>query len=323
MKSIPQSEPYYGRRERRAINRYLKSGAWLTEHTKTKELEEEIAYLSDAKYCSVVPSGTAGLVVALMALDIMGDVIVPDLTMIASYNAVLLAGGEPVLADIHPLTLCIDPDKIKINSYTTALMVVHFNGRSPDMKKIKAICKEEDLHLIEDSCQAFPKKLEGDIGVYSFSPHKIITMGQGGAVVTNKKYIYEKVERLKDFGRLEGGHDNYRDFGGNFKFTDLQAVFGLEQLKTLDWRIHKKKQIYAWYKGIWPDFIPWFIPHYSPNRKKIMAKLKEKGIGTRAFYPSIGDFPVAKKVSKHGFWLPSSLSLTKSQVDHIKSILEE
>ncbi|HEC65544.1 MAG TPA: aminotransferase, partial [bacterium] len=227
IKSIPQSEPLITAKDRKAVNDYLKGGGWLTEHTKTKEFEDGITKFIGSKYCSVVPNGTLGLTLALMALGIKGEVIVPAFTMIASVNAVKLAGAKPVMADIDLDTWCLDLDNLPITDKTQAIMVVHLNGRSPDMDKLVKICKEKHLYLIEDSCQAFGAvELKGDIAVYSLSPHKIITTGQGGLVVTNSQKISEKVRRLKDFGRLDGGEDVFPELGFNFKFTDLQAVIG-------------------------------------------------------------------------------------------------
>ena len=322
IKSIPQSEPLITAKDRKAVNDYLKGGGWLTEHTKTKEFEDGITKFIGSKYCSVVPNGTLGLTLALMALGIKGEVIVPAFTMIASVNAVKLAGAKPVMADIDLDTWCLDLDNLPITDKTQAIMVVHLNGRSPDMDKLVKICKEKHLYLIEDSCQAFGAvELKGDIAVYSLSPHKIITTGQGGLVVTNSQKISEKVRRLKDFGRLDGGEDVFPELGFNFKFTDLQAVIGLVQLSTIEERMEKKRQLYEWYTGEKPDYLPWFIPMLSEKRDEIIKLLKKNKIGSRAFYSPIKEgFPNSEYLSKRGLWLPSSLTLEKEDVMRINEI---
>jgi perosamine synthetase len=191
--------------------------------------------------------------------------------------------------------------------------------------------------LIEDACQALGAEANGiklgafgDVGVFSLSPHKIITTGQGGVIVTSNKEIYERIKKLKDFGRLIPGTEHYPEIGYNFKFTDLQAVFGLAQLKTIDERMEKKKQIYEWYFGHRPDYLPWFMPGWAKNRTRTLDRLKKAGIGARPFYPPLhstyktkGDFPNTNLVSAHGYWLPSSLSLTKSDVDYVLDVLSE
>ncbi len=314
MTSIPQIEPLITARDRKAVSDYMSSGAWLTEHTETKKFEDKIAEFVGAKYCSVVPNGTIGLTLAVMALGIK-SVVVPNFTMIASENAVKLAGAKPILAEVDE-SKCLDLNKLP---KADAIMVVHLNGRSPDMKRLKKL----GLPIIEDACQAFGsehkgKKLGtfGEFGIYSFSPHKIITTGQGGAVVTDDKKLYEKIERLKDFGRLEGGEDIFPELGFNFKFTDLQAVIGISQMKDIKWRMRRKKEIYNLYKQLLglPKLqrgqVPWMIDYYG----------KAKGINTRPLYPPLSKgFPVSDKVSK-GVWLPSSLKLTD---DNILDICDE
>ncbi len=128
------------------------------------------------------------------------------------------------------------------------------NGRGKYIKEFVKFCKENELYLIEDAAQSFGSKVDGqflgtlgDIGSFSFSPHKIITTGQGGALVTNDEKLHEKIERLKDFGRLQGGADIHDYFGINSKFTDIQAVIGIEQIKKLKERIKRKKEIYLQY----------------------------------------------------------------------------
>ena len=337
MKSIPQTEPLLGEAERLAVNQYLESGGWLTEHTKTKEFEDAVAKFLKVDYCVAVPNGTIGLFLAVKALNLDGEVIVPDFTMIASANAVEMAGATPVLVDINPDTLCIDVSKIKLTKKTQAVLAVNLNGQHPDIGELGLFCLKNGLYLIEDACQAFGAEVGevklgtfGDVGVFSLSPHKIITTGQGGLIVTSNKEIYERIKKLKDFGRLKGGEDYYPEIGYNFKFTDLQAVIGLEQLKTIEWRMEKKRQIYEWYFGHKPDFLPWFMPGWSKNRTRTLANLKKAGIGARPFYPPVhttykikGDFPNTELVSAHGYWLPSSLSLTKSDVDYVLEVLSK
>ena len=311
MKSIPQIEPLITQRDRKAVSDYLKSGAWLTEHTQTKKFENKIAKFVGSKYCSVVPNGTIGLTLAVMALGVK-RVVVPNFTMIASMNAVKLAGVKPVLAEVDE-SKCLDLDKLP---KAEAIMVVHFNGRSSDMKRLKSL----GIPIIEDACQAFGSEYKGrklgtfgDFGVYSFSPQKIITTGQGGAIVTNSKKLYEKIERLKDFGRLEGGKDIFPEIGYNFKFTDLQAVIGFSQMKDIKWRMRRKKEIYNEYKKMLnlPDLqkgqVPWMVDYYG----------NADGINTRPLYPPLSrGFPVSNKVSK-GVWLPSALTITNEDIQSI------
>ena len=240
MEPIPQMEPDYGQEEKKAVLDYLDSGGFITEFKKTKELEKMIANYTGAKYCSIVQNGTVGLFLSLKALDIgYGDeVIVPDYTMVATANAVVLAGAKPVFADVEEESLCLDSTELEkaITEKTKAVIFVSINGRGGSLSKIQKICEEKNVSLVEDAAQSLGSTYNGKhlgtygkLGCLSFSMPKIITAGQGGPILTDDVKLYEKIVRLRDFGRTEGGHDHYESMGWNFKYTDLQAVFCIEQ----------------------------------------------------------------------------------------------
>ena len=353
MKPINQIEPLIGEAEKNALNLYLNSGGWLTEYKNTKKFEETIAHFLKSKNALTVCNGTLSLSLALMALNIRknDEVIVPDFTMIASANAVNLVGSKPKLIDISQSNLCIDIDLIEdnITKKTKAIIVVSLNGRSPKIDKILSIASKYGLKVIEDAAQAFGSKYKGkyigtfgDIGSFSLSFPKIITTGQGGIVVTDNIKLYEKMRMIKDFGRFQAGVDNHEYMGYNFKYTDLQAIIGIEQMKTIDWRIKKKKEIYQKYfdllknveeikfiKTNLNDTTPWFIDIIVNNPKQrddLSLYLKEKMIYTRPFYPSIhtqkpylnsGTFINSLNVSQRGLWLPSSFNLNIEDIELI------
>ena len=225
-------------------------------------------------------------------------------------------------------------------------MPVSINGRSSNMLQILEIAKEHHLFILEDAAQSlgsyFRKKhlgTIGDIGSFSFSTPKIITTGQGGALVTNNKKLYELIVRLKDFGRIDRNTQDHDEIGFNFKFTDILAAIGVEQMKKLPWRVTRKKGMYKLYRELLQDvkqvsFIrtnlkdvsPWFIDIIVPDPLKLQAHLSLKGIGTRLFYPAIHttkpyktaeQFPNSLWVSNHGLWLPSSSFLTDDDIDRI------
>jgi perosamine synthetase len=351
-KFINQMEPWIGDEETEAMAAYLRSRGWLTEFRMTMEFERLLSEYIGSKYVSVVSNGTVSLFIALMALGIgRGDeVIVPDYTMIASANAVLMAGATPILVDIERETLTLDLEKAKeaISRKTKAIMFVNLNGRSPDMGKVKNFASKFGLFLIEDAAQALGSVKNGrhlgtfgEIGSFSFSAPKVITTGQGGCLVTNDEPLYNKVKKIKDFGRQKGGVDIHEELGFNFKFTDLQAVIGIEQMKKLRWRVERKKDIFRLYQSQLGDveqikFIPthledtspWFIDVLLESPLELQGFLKERGIGSRPFYPPVhtqapyrlnGEFPVSEYVSKHGLWLPSSSFLSDEDISYICS----
>ncbi len=352
MDFIPQMEPCFDEKEINAINDYMKSGGWLTEHKVTRAFEDLVKEFSGAKYCFAVNNGTVALSVALLALGIKPDdeVIVPDLTMIATPNSALLIGAKPVFVDIENETLCMDFEAMQkaVTNKTKAIIYVSFNGRAKNLEKFRSFCDINHIGFIEDAAQSLGSHYKekhlgryGDIGTFSFSVPKIITMGQGGALITDSNELAEKIAYIKDFGRKGGGNDIHYYIGYNFKITDLQAVIGCEQMKKLPQRIIRKKEIYTRYiinlNGIKDvNFIdtdlsktsPWFIDVYIPDPYDLAEYLKSNNIGTRHIYPPIHKqhaykylnnlhFPVTEKYSSMGLWLPSSIKITDSQIDYI------
>ena len=341
---INQIEPQVGESEVNAMTNYLRSGGWLTEYKKTTEFERMIAKYTGSTFCSVVSNGTAALAIALWACGIgRGDeVLVPNFTMIATPNAVKLVGAEPVLVDVEPQTLCMDLDCAaqSLTKKTKALILVSLNGRAPDMGTVRQFCEVHNLTFLEDTAQSLGSFQHGvhlgtfgDIGVFSFSSPKIVTTGQGGALITDDEELYHKIKKLKDWGREIGGNDRHDTIGYNFKFTDLQAVIGIEQMKKLPDRALKKRHIYTVYYSQLSDKFemlpprnettPWFVDVYLDNPQELQVYLKENNIGSRLVYPPINeqkiyadgkDYPVSRRYCHRGLWLPSSVSLTDEQV---------
>lgn len=347
---INQMEPWIGAEEKQAVLAYLDAGGWLTEFQKTREFERAIADYVGAQYCSVVSNGTVSLYVALVALGIgPGDeVLVPDYTMIASANAVKLAGATPVFVDVRRDNLCMDMDLAQkaLTKNTKAVMYVSLNGRSGDMRQVRAFCDANGIKLIEDAAQSLGSFCDGKhlgmfgaVGSFSFSAPKVITTGQGGALVTDDEEIYNQILKIRDFGRRTSGVDYHEVVGYNFKFTDLQAVIGIEQMKKVPWRVARKKEIFALYKaelaGVrqvellatdLENTSPWFIDIVAQDPEGLRGHLKQQGIGSRPFYPAIhsqpaymvpGSYPCAEYASAHGLWLPSSSFLTDEDVHRV------
>ncbi|RMD48637.1 MAG: aminotransferase class I/II-fold pyridoxal phosphate-dependent enzyme, partial [Alphaproteobacteria bacterium] len=244
---IMQMRPLFGEEEKRALAEYMEEDGFLTEFRRTRAFEEAIAAFTGARHCIVVNNGTVSLTLAAIACGVgHGDeVIVPNFTMIATPNSVKLIGAEPVFVDVEPGTLCMDIEAARaaITPRTRAIILVNANGREPDagIDAFVALAEEHGLALIEDSAQALGSRyrdgthmgLKGRVGSFSFSMPKIITTGQGGALITDDDELAARLRRLKDFGRASGGNDIHDEIGWNFKFTELQAVVGLEQMKKL------------------------------------------------------------------------------------------
>jgi perosamine synthetase len=353
VKRIPQCEPSFGAEEASAVAEYMASGGWLTEHTKTAVFESLIASYTGARHCIVVPNGTLSLTLAALALGIgPGDeVIVPDYTMIASANAFAMLGATPVFVDVVDDSLCLDLGvaAMAITPRTKAIVLVTANGRCPIApgRLFSKAYHERGISLIEDAAQSLGSRFHngrhcgrhGIAGSFSFSTPKIVSTGQGGAVITDDDDLAMKMRRIKDFGRASGGTDVHDTIGFNFKFTDLQAVVGIEQMKKLPRRVTRKRQILTRYWNALADVAqvqffpmnldyqtPWFVDVLVQRRAELQAHLAEHGIGTRVMYPPIhaqkayarpGSFPVAERVGRDGLWLPSSVTLTDDDIDRV------
>jgi perosamine synthetase len=352
MEYINQMEPWFDNQEQEALSKYMGEGGWVTEFKKTFEFQDLIKEFTGAKHCFVVNNGTISLTIMAMAAGIKAgdEVLVPNYTMVATPNSLKMFGAEPKFIDVDPSSLCISLNEIKKNTTpkTKAVFLMNANGRYPkDIDDIVSYCKDNNLILLEDSAQALGsfysdgihQGRKGIAGSFSFSAPKIISTGQGGAIITDDDELAYNVSRLKDFGRSGGGNDVHEMIGFNFKFTDIQAVLGIVQMGKLDWRVNRMKEIYARYKNNLSNLIqveffdqdlknttPWFVDVKVSERDRLMAYLKQNKIGSRVMYPPInkqqaynleGEHTVSNEIGVKGLWLPSSSKLTNEQIDYV------
>lgn len=241
----------------------------LTCGPKVTELEQKLCEITGAKYCVAVSNGTAALHIAALAAGIKpGDeVIVSSITFAASSNCVLYCGGTPVFADINPETYNIDPESVRrlITPKTKAVVAVDFTGQAAQWDELKAICKEHNLWLIEDAAHSIGTKYKGqpvgsiaDITTFSFHPVKTVTAGEGGAVTTNDKDLYDKLVLAHTHGITrepaqmvhptdDPWYNEQVGFGFNYRLTDIQSALLLSQLNKLDTFSKRRKEIVACY----------------------------------------------------------------------------
>lgn len=355
---IPQMEPYITETTAKALSEYVKDGGWMTEHVKTCQFEDLLKEFTGAKHCFIMPNGTLSLSLALKALGVgPGDeVIVPAYTMLASASAINFIGAKPIFCDIEPDTLCMEVESVeeKITPKTKAIMYVAINGRTArSFDELKDRVGER-IPIVEDAAQALGSThkgkhvgLHGNVGSLSFSAPKIITTGQGGALITNDDALARSIKRMRDFGRDVPGKDEYISLGWNLKFSDLQAVVGIEQMQDINWRVARKKEMWSIYEGELAhipevslistsnEVAPWFYDILIDDRERLMGYLLKEGISTRKFYPllirqgayfedyGVEEYPVAEEVAIKGLWLPSSLKLTDEQIYFICSKISQ
>lgn len=326
-KLIPYGHQSIDKEDIDAVVKVLKSD-WLTQGPKITEFEKALCDYTKAKYAVAVSSATAALHLACLVFGIRrGDeVITSPITFVATANAVVYCGGKPVFADIQPDTINIDPNEIKkkITKKTKAIIPVHFAGHPCDLKEISSIAKKHNLAVIEDAAHALGAEYNGekigsckysDLTVFSFHPVKSITTGEGGAILTNRRELYEKLLILRSHGitRDKKQFTNYypradgewyyemQDLGFNYRITDFQCALGICQLKRLDNFILRRRDIvhrYNKYLSKLEDLIlpteksvvksSWHLYaiklKYDAIRKSVFEKLRKEGLGVQVHY---------------------------------------
>ena len=351
--------PKVGNTELKLIKKVIDKN-YVNQGNLTEILENKISNILGVKYVVMTTSGTVALFLALKSLGVgYGDeVIVPDITYIATANAVTLCGANVVLADVGE-DLLLDPQifENKITEHTKAVIPVHISGRSVSMKIILDIAKKHNIYVVEDAAEAFFSKKNGkylgtfgNAGAFSLSPNKIITSGQGGFVVTDDHNLYIRLKQLRNQGsenKLSGGDDVHQTIGFNFKFTDLQAAVALGQLKQLNTRVKRMIRNNELYrtklenlKGISvfncdtkKGELPLWTDVLVEDRDGLDNYLKDRNIDCRRFWFPIHwnknyqkldfEFPISTKLNPKSLWLPSAFNLKDSDIEIVVKYIKE
>lgn len=336
MKFIPYGRQYIDDEDIKAVIEVLKSD-YLTTGPKIEEFENILADYVGARYAVAISNGTAALHSACFAAGIEeGDeVITSPITFAASANAVLYCGGEPVFADINSKTYNIDLDDIKrkITDRTKAIIPVHYTGQPCDMDNILKIANEYDLTVIEDGAHALGGEYKGkkigsigDMTTFSFHPVKHITTGEGGAITTNDKELYEKLIMFRTHGITRESDKLINDeapwyyeqhhLGFNYRMTDIQATLGISQMKKLDVFLEKRRNLVQIYNeelkkidGIvkpyqlestnsaWHLYVIRLELHkIKTERRTIFEELRKRNIGVNVHYIPVYYHPYYQKL---------------------------
>lgn len=318
--------------------------------------EEQIKDLLKADYVVGTSSGSAALALAFMGIGIKpGDeIIVPDLTFIATANAAHLLGADVVIAPVKENQTLIDEDAVEqyITHKTKAIVTVDLNGRIACSKELKKRYGERGIYIIDDACQAFMScaedgKMAGmhaDIACYSFGIGKMITTVMGGLVATNHQEIYEKIKIMKTQGMpsiFEG--DFYKYPGFNFKLPDVLAAIGLGQLERLDIKMKHMCEIDRMYRdklqgieGI--TFLnrdkgehPWMTEILCDNKDKVREILRCHEISSRplgeplhkaAYLKTKGKYPTSETMREKLLYLPSGPDQNMENVVQVIQVLK-
>jgi perosamine synthetase len=354
---IPISKPYIGAREKELVLDALDSG-WVSSIGKyIDEFEANFARYCGTEYALAVSNGTTALHLALAALGLQAgdEVIVPDLTFVATANAVAYTGATPVLADVDADTLCIDPASVKslISGRTKAIIPVHLYGHPADMDALKEIGDAHGLAIIEDAAEAHGAEYRGrrvgglgKCGVFSFYGNKVITTGEGGMLTTNDQELYQRARRLRDHAMSPQRRYFHEERGFNYRITNLQAALGVAQLERIDDFLDRRAEIMSWYDREiattdhvrlnrvknWAKSAFWMVCLEvdwldEPRRDVLMRALRARGIDSRPYFCTMSSMPMYRQtplpVSAHkaqiGLNLPSYYELTKPEVQRIGS----
>ncbi len=326
-KFIPLSVPNIKGNEIKYVEKALKDEWVSTAGSFIVEFENNIKNYTKSNYAIACQSGTAGIHLSLLALNINKDneVIVPTLTFIAAVNPIKYVGAEPIFMDCDD-SLCLDSKKLKqfceeecifidnklinkrTNKHIAAIIVVHIFGNMANMEEIMEICKQYNLKVIEDATESlgtFYKEGKykgkyagtiGDIGIYSFNGNKIITTGGGGMVVCNNEAIANKIKYLSTQAKDDELYFIHNEIGYNYRMTNLQAAVGLAQLERLEEFINIKAKNYNFYNENQINLLKfnekcrvnyWFYSYLTDKRDILIKELQKNKIQTRPIWKLI------------------------------------
>jgi perosamine synthetase len=327
---LPIAAPVIGDFEIECVTDAIRSGWVSSIGPYIEKFETGFAKYIGVKHAVAVTNGTTALHLALHALGIgPGDeVIIPDLTFVATAHAVMQTGATPVLVDVEWDTWCMDPRAVKraVSEKTRAIMPVHLFGHPADMNAIGEIAAANKLLVIEDAAEAHGAKVGerkvgslGNVGAFSFYGNKVITTGEGGMLTTDDDDLAARLRFLKDHGMSRDRRYFHTELAFNYRMTNLQAALGFAQLSQIETFIQKKRQIYEWYRNDLAELegvrlnverqgyhnIFWMISlvlskEKRLEREKICARLKAHGIDTRPFFVAMSKLPHLTELRRVG-----------------------
>jgi perosamine synthetase len=322
MERIPVSGPWITQKEIDYVADAAANAWYASANVYHDRFEKAFAEYLGVRHAISLPSCTSAIHLSLLALGVgSGDeVIVPDVTWIASAAPVTYVGATTVFADIDPETWCLSAESFEacITPRTKAVIPVDLYGNVPDYDTLHAIAKRHNVAIIEDAAEAIGSEYHnakagslGDTGVFSFHGSKTLTTGEGGMLVTNLDDIRQRVMQLRDHGRPPGDRMFFNtEVAYKYKMSSLQAALGLAQLERVEELIDRKRRIFSWYQkrlaglaGVTLNHEPpgtkntyWMVTvlwseKFGLDKPKLMQLLTEKGIDSRPFFHPLSNIP--------------------------------
>jgi len=368
---VPLFKIYWDDNCLREVNEVIMSGMNWAVGSKVEEFEKAICEYIGVRYAVTFNSGTSALHALLLAYKIgLGDeVIVPSFTFIATANAALFVGAKPVFADIEEETLGLDPQDVneRVTEKTRAIIAVHYGGCPSKIKELREIADDHKIILIEDAAEAFGARIGslkvgtfGDGSILSFCQNKVITTGEGGAVITNDEKIYHRLKLIRSHGRLESQEyfsstqaGNYVELGYNWRLSNILAALGIAQIRKADKIIEmrrEKAQILTRKlskinnivpprppKGYFHVYQLYTIRVKNSLRDSLMKHLTKRGILSKIYFSPVhltsfyrekmgfkgGELPVTEKVSSEVLSLPIYPTISDDEINYIVKSINE
>jgi len=356
---IPLARPWVDETEAEAARAIIAS-RWLVQGPKVADFEDRFATMMGARHGIAVNSGSSALLVAMGALGVgPGDeVIVPDMTFVSTGSAALFLGARPVFVDIEPTYHGLDPERLEaaITPKTRAIVPVHYAGHSAQMTPILEIARRRGIAVLEDAAESHLARYQsggftgtlGEIGIFSFTPSKPMTTGEGGMIVTDDDALAEACRRFRNFG--DAGKFVWESLGFNFRLPEPLGAVGLVQLGRLEEAVRRRREIGRRYTEAF-SASPWIqtpkerapedgnyqlytmlVAEHSPvGRDALRAGLVERGVGSRLYYPPMhrqgvfkdcapgrdDDYPIAVAFDARALSLPIYPELTIDDQDTV------
>tara|TARA_Y100000816_G_C26105446_1_gene587260 strand:+ start:519 stop:1613 length:1095 start_codon:yes stop_codon:yes gene_type:complete len=354
--NIPLYRPSISKLEKKNVIKCL-DDKWISSKGGfIKKFENSFKKKFNYKFATVTTNGTTALHLALLALNIKksDEVIVPNLTYVAPVNAVKYVNAKPILTDVNKETWLMDTSEIlkKINKKTKAVILVHLYGSSYNLDEIKKIKSQYKIKIIEDCAEAVGTMYKknyvgsvGDISTFSFYGNKTISTGEGGMLITKKKFFIDKIIKLKSQGldiNKKYNYYNHEILGYNYRMTNICAAIGFSQLKKIDKFILKKKEIDKFYKKFLSKKVEfqktnlfckstfWLVSILFKNsviKNKVVNYLRKKKIETRPIFKPMNklksyrlsdkNFKNSLNIYNRGISLPSYPELKKKELMYI------
>ncbi len=364
-KKIPINKPSITDLEIGYVDDAIRNGWGEKCYDYLKRFEDKFANYQGTQYALATSNCTGAIHLALLAMGVKAgdEVIVPELTWIASVEPVMYIGAKPVFVDVLEDTWCIDPNKIRqaITPKTKAIIVVHLYGNVCNMDEIMKIARENGLMVLEDAAEGLGSEINGrkagsiaHAGVFSFHGTKTLSTGEGGMLVTDDENIFEKVKVLNDHGRNQKDPENkmfwMRNYGYKYKMSNLQAAMGVAQIERIEELVAKKRQIFNWYSEMLKDIPGSMNPEHSGtknsywlptlifdkkrafDREAFFTFMKTCNIDSRPFFYPLSSLPMfsAKKENTvaydlfyRGINLPSYHDIGKGDVERVCQAIRE